>query len=152
MKNAVILGAILLMALDCVSQSKKPPKDRILDKKTFFTELVDIGKKKAVAMEDEISFRSGKMVSKLMQQEEGFLTGDYAIVDKHDVDGDEILDFQGINTNAKGQSLKWVGKVFGSAIEGTATVSKNGNVKREYQFSGELKERGKKRKPATSQQ
>lgn len=152
MKQAMILGVLLVMVVHCGAQNKKPPKDKLLDKKTFYTVIIDAGKKKADSIEDEVSFRSGKMGSKLMQSAEGFLKGDYAIVDKHDVDGDEILDFQGINTNSKGQSLKWEGKVFGSAIEGTATVSKNGKVKREYRFSGELKERGQKRKTITSPQ
>lgn len=142
----LLLFAIAL-ALNVRGQSKKPPKDRLLDKKTFYTEIQESGKKKAVSLEDEVGFRSGKMGSKMMQAELGFLKGDYIIVNKTDVDGDLILQFEGINKNSKGQSLKWEGQVFGEAISGKATMSKKGKIKKEYEFKGTLKVRGQKRKP-----
>jgi len=43
---------------------------------------------------------------------------------------DAVYHFQAINRSPKGISLKWEGKVLGSRIEGKATVSKKGKLKR----------------------
>ena len=152
MSRVALFLSLILISSSSFSQSRRPPKDKHLDKKSFYTELTEVKKKKSVTVEDEISFRSGKMGSKFMQYDQGFYKGEYAIIDKTDIDGDLILNFQAINRNSKGQSLKWEGRIFGSRVEGTAIVSKNGKIKKHYEFVGELKVRGKKRKPITSQQ
>lgn len=151
MRCVLVFFIACVFAINGHGQSKKPPKDRLLDKKTFYTEIQESGKKKAVWLEDEISFRSGKMGSKLLQFDYGFLKGEYIIVEKMDIDGDLILRFEGINKNSKGQSLKWTGEVFGDAIKGNATLSKKGKIKRQFEFMGSLKVRGQKRKPINDQ-
>lgn len=151
MKRSALVLLLGLLVFKVFGQSKRPTKDRLLDKKTYYTEIQEIGKKKTVTLEDELAFRSGKMGSKLMQIEQGFLKGDYIIAKKTDVDGEMILHFEGINKNSKGQSLKWVGQVFGQGISGKATLSKKGKIKKEYEFNGELKVRGQKRKPISEQ-
>ncbi len=121
-------------------------KDRLLDKKTFLITLTKKASKKVESFDDEISFRSGKMGSRKLQTEDGFIKGEYIVTGTVDMDEDKVIRFQGINKNAKDRSLKWEGTVFGESIEGTATVSKNGKIKEEYFFAGKLKQRGKQRK------
>lgn len=135
-----LLVLTLLLSFDS-GYSQKRPKDRILDKKEYAIklELQEDKKKKQEPIEDELNFRSNKAWSQYMQSQAhgGFLRGDYA-VKKEEVLGEKVYVFQIINKNSKGMSLKWEGKVFGDRIEGTATISKKGNVKEEYTFDGTL--------------
>lgn len=142
-------GALIFLLVLCCSGAfaqKRPPKDKLLDKKTFWTTVTLKAKKKMVSFEDEMSFRSGKMGSRKLQMEEGFIKGDYVVTETLEMDGDLVIKFQGINKNSKGMSLKWEGTIFGESIEGKALASKKGKIKKEYFFVGELKVRGKKRK------
>jgi hypothetical protein len=142
-------AALVFLLVFCCSDAfaqNRPPKDKILDKKGFWTTVTLKAKKKMVSFEDEMTFRSGKMGSRKLQTEEGFIKGDYVITETLEVDGEPIIKFQGINKNSKGLSLKWEGTIFGESIEGTAIASKKGKIKKEYFFVGELKVRGKKRK------
>lgn len=143
MKGLLIILAFLI---SLSSFAQKKPKDKFLDKKTFWTTMTLKGKKKMVTFEDEISFRSNKMGSRRMQTDEGFIKGDYIVAEVIDMDGELVIKFQAINKNSKGLSLKWEGSVFGETVEGKAFVSKKGKLKKEYFFVGELKVRGKKRK------
>ena len=144
MKAALVF--LLVFCCSGVFAQNRPPKDKLLDKKGFWTTVTLKAKKKMVSFEDEMSFRSGKMGSRKLQTEEGFIKGDYVITETLEMDGDPIIKFQGINKNSKGLSLKWEGTIFGESIEGTAVASKKGKIKKEYFFVGELKVRGKKRK------
>ena len=141
-----IIIVLLVLCSSGVFAQKRPPKDKLLDKKTFWTTVTLKAKKKMVSFEDEMSFRSGKMGSRILQTEDGFVKGDYVVTETLEMDGDLVIKFQGINKNSKGMSLKWEGTVFGGSIEGKAFVSKKGKIKKEYFFVGELKVRGKKRK------
>ncbi|MFT4524719.1 MAG: hypothetical protein ACI85F_000866 [Bacteroidia bacterium] len=139
---------IVLLVLCCSSvfAQKRPAKDKLLNKKAFWTTVTLMAKKKMVFFEDEMTFRSGKMGSRKLQTEQGFIIGDYVVTETLEMDGDLVIKFQGINKNSKGQSLKWEGTIFGESIEGKAFLSKKGKVKKEYFFVGELKVRGRKRK------
>ena len=136
----------LIASLAISASAQKKPKDKFLDKKVFWTTMTLKGKKKMITFEDEMSFRSGKMGSRRMQTDEGFIKGEYIVTETIDMDGELVIKFQGINKNSKGLSLKWEGSVFGETVEGKAFVSKKGKLKKEYFFVGELKVRGKKRK------
>ena len=141
-----LLIIIFILSISTSGFAQKKPKDKYLDKKTFWTTMTLKGKKKMMTFEDEMSFRSNKMGSRRMQTDEGFIRGDYVILEAIDMDGELVIKFQGINKNSKGQSLKWDGSVFGETIEGKAFLSKKGKLKKEYFFVGDLKVRGKKRK------
>lgn len=141
-----IIIVLLVFCCSGVFAQKRPPKDKLLDKKTFWTTVTLKAKKKMVSFDDEMSFRSGKMGSRKLQTEEGFIKGDYVVTETIEMVGDQVIKFQGINKNSKGLSLKWEGTIFGETIEGTAVASKKGKVKKEYFFVGELKIRGRKRK------
>lgn len=137
-----LLPFVLFLFLSAFSFAQRPPKDKILDKKTFtiiMRQKEENEKKRKEPFDDELNFRSNKAWSKVMQGSDNgmFLRGDY-VVSKEEVLGESVYRFQIINKNAKGMSLKWEGKVFGDQIEGTAIISKKGNVKDEYTFSGTL--------------
>lgn len=125
--------------------AQKVAKDRILDRKTFKVELilVDAKKKQEGVIEEELSFRSGKLSTLKLKSTDlgGFMAGDYQIYETVDMMDEKLYRFEAINKNAKDMSLKFVGTVFGEKIEGTATVSKNGKVKEKYTFSGTLKKK-----------
>jgi len=129
--------------------AQRRPKDRILDKKVFVIQLEPLSDKKRKDPEPiglELSFRSNRIVSRYMQGPDGggFQAGEYAIYDTDEILGEKRYRFEGINKNAKGESLKWMGTVYGDRIEGTATVSKKGRIKREYTFTGALKQKRKR--------
>jgi len=138
---SLALGAFV--SADALAQ--KIAKDRILDRKTFKVELllVDTKKKQEGVIEEELSFRSGKLSTLALKTTDmgGFVAGDYQIYETVDMMDEKLYRFEAINKNSKDMSLKFVGTVFGEKIEGTATVSKNGKVKEKYTFSGTLKKK-----------
>lgn len=144
-KSALLaFGCLLIVGQVC---AQRRPKDKILDRRVFSItmEHKSSNKKKLEPFEEEISFRSNRMSSKHLRSQAGggFLLGDYGIHKVEEVMGESVIHFQAINKNQKGMSLKWVGKVLGDRIEGTATVSKKGKIKQEFVFSGATKEKKK---------
>lgn len=132
-----------------VVSAQRRPKDKILDKKVFVVtmEHQTTRKKKLTPFEEELTFRSNKLNSKHMRHPDtgGFQPGEYVITEKEDMLDEMIYQFQAINKNSKGMSLKWEGRIFGDQIEGTATVSKKGKVKQEFDFSGAIKQKRKRK-------
>jgi hypothetical protein len=144
-----ILIIILVSAFN-LSFGQRRPKDKILDRKVFVIHLKEVVKKKKKdeePIESELSFRSNKLVSRYMQSSDGggFQAGEYVIYDKEDILGEKRYKFEGINKNSKGVSLKWKGSVFGGQIKGTVRISKKGKVRREYTFTGALKQKIKRK-------
>lgn len=133
------------------SQAQRRPKDKILDRKVFVINLSEVvfkkKKKEVEPIESELSFRSNKLVARSMQSPDngGFQAGEYVIYEKEEILDEKRYKFEGINKNSKGMSLKWKGSVFGGQIKGTATVSKKGKVKKEYKFTGALKQKRKRK-------
>lgn len=138
---------LMLLILSASTYAQRRPKDKILDRKVFVIHLEEVSTKKkkkaAEPVESELSFRSNRLVARYMQSPDGggFQAGDYVIYEKEDVFDEKRYKFEGINKNSKGMSLKWKGSVFGGQIEGTAVISKKGKVKKEYTFSGVLKQK-----------
>lgn len=138
--TAVLVCAICMMTLSATAQRKA--KDRYLDRKVFVVMMEEQSdkRKQPEPFEDEITFRSNKMGSRQMQRDEGFQSGEYIVHDRDTVLEETQFKFEGINKNSKDMSLKWEGSVYGAQIEGTAIISKNGKIKQEFEFTGELKE------------
>lgn len=143
MKSKHCLWALAIF-LPCLALAQgKPPRDRLLANKVFIITLDPQDKKgkEPNIDKDELAFRSGKMGSRFMQQKLGFQPGEYVVHDAKDMDGDLMAPFEGINKNADGLSLKWTGTAFANMIEGKCVISKNGKIKAEYTFKGDLKKR-----------
>lgn len=138
----------MLITVASVVSAQRRPKDKILDRKVFVVlmEHQSSRKKKAEPFEEELTFKSNKLTSKHMRHPDtgGFQQGEYVITEKQEMLDESIYLFQAINKNSKGMSLKWEGKVFGDQVEGKATVSKNGKIKQEFIFSGEIKQKRKR--------
>ena len=152
MKIAFMSSLLLVMLLFVVqSQAQRRPKDKILDRKVFVINLAEVAvkKKKKVPepIESELSFRSNKLVARSMQSPDngGYQAGEYVIYEKEVILDEKRYKFEGINKNSKGMSLKWKGSVFGGQIEGTAVISKKGKIKKEYTFTGALKQKRKRK-------
>lgn len=141
-KVAVVAFMLVLVQ---VAFAQKRPKDKLLDRKVFVVTMEEVSdkKKKEEPFEEELSFRTNKMSTIQMRSADrgGFMMGEYAISKVEKLGEDVVYQFQAINKNQKGMSLKWEGKVLVNQIEGKATVSKNGKIKEEYTFSGALKEK-----------
>ncbi len=118
-------------------------KDKELDNKTFITELLPQGGKKTPKpIADELNFKSDKMKSKAMVEEYTFTPAPYTVtIDTSN--SEKVISFDCEAANKDDETIHWVGTVKGETIEGTATVSKKGKVKKEYTFTGTLK--GKKK-------
>ena len=147
-KNILLL-VLLVTATSVLGQRRQ--KDKILDRKVFVINLEEQStkkkKKEPATIESELSFRSNKLVARSMQSPDngGFQAGEYVIYEKEEILDEKRYKFEGINKNSKGMSLKWKGSVFGGQIEGTAVVSKKGKVKKEYSFTGALKQKRKRK-------
>jgi ribosomal protein L23 len=137
-----------MISLGVVSAQRRP-KDKILDRKVFVVtmEHQTTKKKNLTPFEEELTFRSNKLTSKHMRLSDagGFQSGEYVITEKEEMLDEMIYQFQAINKNAKGMSLKWAGRIFGDQIEGIATISKKGKVKREFGFAGAIKQKRKRK-------
>ncbi|MFC2176383.1 hypothetical protein ACFLR1_05380 [Bacteroidota bacterium] len=141
-RKALLVLLALVISVGTANAQRRP-KDKILDRNVFIVRMELQSKKKKNeegVFDDEISFRSGKMGSIQMMRKLSFQRGEYAIYDIERGSPHSIIKFNGINRNEKGFSLKWKGEVIGRKIEGTAIVSKNGKIKKEYTFSGEQEE------------
>ena len=128
--------------------AQRRPKDKILDRKVFviIMEHKTDRKKKLEPFDEEITFRSNRLTAKHMRGADAgfFQPGEYVISNKEVMMGEVIYEFEAINKNSKGMSLKWEGRIFGDQIEGKAIVSKKGKVKQEFAFSGGIKQKRKR--------
>ena len=150
MKKNILPVALCLLAFTTTTfaQKKKAP-DKILGNKIYTVQLTAQGGKKASEPEaDEISFKTDKLNSKLLQSDYEFEPAPYTVtVDSSNmVDGKPTISFEAEGKNVADEPIKWTGTVTGDEIEGTAVwTNKKGKVKKEYTFSGIQK--GKKKKP-----
>ena len=121
--------------LQCFRSKEK--KDKELDGKIFNIELIEEGKKKAIS--DEISFKSDKFKSKTMDEKNDFGATSYLV--KVDTSAsDKIMSFEAESKNKTDEVLNWKGTITNEDIEGKIIWTKKGKVKKEYSFSGSLKE------------
>lgn len=139
-----LLAIVVYMTATAFAQKgkEKVEKDKVLDKKIFVIDLTETGKKKAKAEPDEISFANNKFKSKVMADEK--FVADLYIVTVDSSSGEKVVTFESTLKNDGGEELLWNGTVKGDDIEGTAVLSKKGKTKKEYEFSGSLKQKKKK--------
>ena len=125
--------------------AQKKAKDKVLAYKTFTVEMTETTAKKAGKTEtDEISFKSEKLNSKLMISQNHFPAATYTVsVDSSS--GNKDISFQSDGKSPDGEEIKWEGTVTDKDIEGTAVISKKGKTKKEYSFTGSLKEKPEKK-------
>ena len=149
MKTTILSLFVLAIALFSVQANvfaQKKEKDKFLVNKVFTVDLTETGGKKTAKPEsDEISFKGDKMNSKFMVSEYKFSSAAYTVsVDSSS--GSKEITFSSNGKNPDGEEIKWDGTVTDDAIEGTAVISKKGKTKKEYAFSGALKEKPGKKK------
>lgn len=113
--------------------------------KTFTVEMTETTAMKAGKTEtDEISFKSEKLNSKFMTTQNHFPAATYTVsVDSSS--GSKDISFQSDGKNPDGEEIKWEGTVIEKDIEGTVVISKKGKTKKEYSFTGTLKEKPEKK-------
>lgn len=153
MKTKILFLAMLVFAgLSSFAQKKeaapKKQKDRVLANKTYTVEISETGTKKPTQENDEISFKSGKLNSKVMTTKYHFPAGDYSIVSVDSTEKYVEITFSSDSKNPDGETLKWDGNVTDDAIEGKIVItSAKGKTTHEFSFSGNEKEKkGAKKK------
>lgn len=146
MKTTISLFSVLTLVFflsigNTFAQKPKKVKDKLLAGKTFTVEITETtGKKVGKTATDEISFKSEKLNSKFMTAENHFPASLYTATVDSTGEVKEIT-FESVETNQDGEELKWEGTVTDLDIEGTAVISKKGKTKKEYSFTGTLKEK-----------
>jgi len=143
-RNILILSIFAYMASPLLAQKgkEKVEKDKELDKKVFVIDLTETGKKKEKAEQDEISFSNNKFKSKIMSDKK--FGADIYTVTVDSSSGEKVVTFESTLKNEAGEELLWNGNIKGEDVEGTAVLSKKGKTKKEYEFSGSLKQKRKK--------
>lgn len=131
--------ALLFTTTDSILAQKKE-KDKELDKKVLLIELNEEGKKKATP--DELSFSNNKMKSKFFA-EKGFAAEAYTVTVDSTAE-ERTVTFESTQKNDADEELVWTGTVTEKEVEGTAVLSKKGKIKKEYSFTGSVKQKGKK--------
>jgi len=143
-KNVLLMAVITYMTSSLLFAQKgkeKVEKDKELDKKVFLIDLTETGKKKGKAEQDELSFSNNKFKSKVMAEDK--FAADIYTVTVDSSSGEKVVSFESTLKN-EGEELLWNGTIKGEEIEGTAVLSKKGKTKKEYEFSGNLKQKKKK--------
>lgn len=143
---SLLAAALLFTSENSFAQKEKKVKDKVLANKVFTVEMAETtGKKVGKKENDEISFKSDKLTSKFMTTTEKFPAAAYIVVEVDTTSKPSTVTFMSEGKDAEGQDIKWEGTISGDDIEGTATVSKKGKVKREFAYTGALKVKGKKK-------
>jgi hypothetical protein len=126
--------------------AQKKEKDKILANKVYTIFIAETGGRKNSKPEsDDISFRGDKFNSKFMASEYKFSSAAYTVsVDSSSEK--KMITFESLSKNQNGEEIKWIASIVDGAIEGTAVISKNGKTKKEYSYSGNLKEKTEKKK------
>ena len=144
MKKAILslsILSVLACAFSISSFGQKKAKDKVLALKTFIVEMTETTAKKAgKTISDEISFKSEKLNSKIVNQENHFVPFPYTV----SVDSSSnpvTINFSSEGKNPDGEEIKWEGTVTDKDIEGTAVISKKGKTKKEYAFTGVMKDK-----------
>lgn len=142
MKNIIRISLLLVLSTTVVFAQKKP-KDKVLDKKVYTITLTEIGKKKNKENPDEISFTGQKIKSAALAKE-GFQPAPYEVeVDSSSID--VTINFTAEGKVSESEVMKYEGTVIGTTIDGKATLMKKDAIKKEYTFTGELKQKGAKK-------
>ena len=145
------LAVIIFAGLTSFAQKKekepKKEKDKVLVNKVYSVYFNETGSKKpGKPIEDEIGFKGGKFNSKFITTELHFPAPAYTCTVDSSTSPIEIT-FECSAKNTDEDEMKIDGSVTEGAIEGTAVItSKKGKVKSQYAFSGDLKEKGPKKK------
>lgn len=125
--------------------AQKKEKDKELDGKIFTIQLTEEGKKAGKEVEDEVSFKSNKFKSKVMFEKNKFGPGEYTVtVDSSNAES-RVVTFEAESKIGSDELLTWEGTITGEEIEGTAVWTKKGKTKKEYSFTGTLKQKQKKK-------
>jgi len=144
-KMKKIIGLItvcfLIASTSVTFGQKKVKQAKYLENKVFVIGMNETGKKD---IPDELTFRGFKLKSNLMTSKYGFQPGAYTFeADSSDVEN-PYFTFEAISTLEK-EEVKYTGTITGDEIEGTASISKGGKVKKEFNFEGTLKNPKKKK-------
>ena len=140
--SAAILFAVAVCTItnDCYAQKKK--EKPALDGKKFTVQTMEVkaAGKPSKAIDDELVFKSKKVQSDVVSDKTKFGSISYTITSDTtytDTDGDEVhaISFEATGTGDEGDDLKWTGTVNNFDIEGNVVWSKNGKVRKEYNFS-----------------
>lgn len=147
MKTNTLIACCFLIMHSGFSQkpAHEKEKNKLLSGKTFTVEYIEKdAKKKDKPLSDELSFKGGKMTSKLMYAEKKFPAAPYEVsIDSLREDGAVAFVCESINPG--GEALTWEAITMPSGtLEGTVKKSKKGKIIKEYTFSGTLKTKSKK--------
>jgi len=137
---SMVLCFILFSSFSFAQAKKeKKEKDKLLDGKTFIVQLTEQGGKKTPKpINDELSFKTDKLKSKAMMEQYKFPAGAYtAMMDTTSSEKAIIFDCE--SSTPSEETIHWTGTITDEAIEGTATITKNEKVKKEFAYSGTLK-------------
>lgn len=150
MKNSLIFSiatALLFISANTVLFAQKKVKDKVLVNKVYVVELTETtGKKVGKMVTEELSFKGDKLNSKTMTSLNHFPAAPYVVVSVDSSATPPEVVFTSEGKNPDGEDIKWEGTVTGDEIDGIATISKKGKVKKEYAFTGTLKEKKKAKK------
>ncbi len=145
MKTTTFCLSLLTIALFSVNTAvlaQKKAKDKILANKLFVVDIAEVtGKKVGKKAMDEISFKSEKLNSKFMTKENAFPAALYTITEVDSSSTPWVITFISEGKSQEGEDIKWQGTVTGDDIEGSAIISKKGKAKKEYSYTGALKEK-----------
>ena len=149
MKIKILSLAILtslFFAAHTNAYAQKKEKDKILANQVYTIYIAETGLRKNPQPEsDDISFKGDKFNSKFMASEYKFPAAAYTVSVDSSSERKMII-FQSLSKNPDGEEIKWSASICEGAIEGTAVISKNGKTKKEYSYSGNLKEKPGKKK------
>ncbi len=142
MKNFIKLALVLLLS-STMAFAQKKPKDKVLDKKVYTVTLSEMGKKKPKEQPDEIAFTGQKLKSTVLSKE-GYQPAAYEV--EVDSSGSEVvITFTSEVKVSDNEVFKYEGTITGETIDGKSTLTKKEAVKKEYTFTGTLKQKGAKK-------
>ncbi len=138
LKDAISMTLVVMLGILFLSNAASPCKlkDEVLNGKTFTVLTFEGGKRNAAPIVDELFFKSDKLKSKILAAENKFTPSTYTITEA--ISSTQVS-FDCESKNADDEILHWTGTITGEEIEGVATLSRKGKVKKQYAFSGNLK-------------
>ena len=134
---------IVISTITVVAQKKKEKSP--VENKTYDVTISEVkAGKTGKGVADQISFKSQKIKSKVVEEKIDFAPVKYTITSDStatESEGDAIrtIGFDAEGTNDKDETLKWTGTITNGAIEGNVVLSKKGKTKKEFTFSGNEK-------------
>jgi hypothetical protein len=138
-RSATLVMIALFISAGSAFAQKKEKKEKPLEGKVFNLNVTEESQKKATKpLADEVTFKGDKLKSKVLAEKYKFKPGSYtSTIDSTNVE-EPIINFEAEMTGeTPDDKLHWKGSVDDEGnIEGTATWSKKGKVKREFSYSG----------------